>query len=88
MLASGLFVRQWRVVVETCWLELSLLCGFLCCFLLAAGLLRCLLLSTFFSCHSLVAPSFQILFFSDQPQDTVLVFILWARVNGAQHLAI
>ena len=56
MLASGLFVRQWRVVVETCWLELSLLCGFL----LSAGLLRCLLLSTFFSCHSLVAPSFQI----------------------------
>ena len=52
MLASGLFVRQLRVVVETCWLELSLLRGLLCCLLLAAALFRCLLLSTFFSCHS------------------------------------
>jgi hypothetical protein len=51
MLASVVFVRQWRVVVVTCWLELSLLRGLLGCLLLAA-LFRCLLLSTFFSCHS------------------------------------
>jgi hypothetical protein len=51
LLASEICVRQWRVAVVTCWLELSLLRGLLGCLLLAA-LFRCLFLSTFFSCHS------------------------------------
>jgi hypothetical protein len=46
-------VRQGRVAVVTCWFELSLLCGFLRGLLLAAALFRCLLLSTFLSCHKL-----------------------------------
>jgi len=37
---------------------------------------------------SLVAPFFQFLFFRVRPQDTVVTCLLWARVNGAQHLAI
>ena len=37
---------------------------------------------------SLVAPFFQFLFSAVRPQDSVLTCLLWARVNGAQHLAI
>jgi hypothetical protein len=59
MLASEVCVRQLRVAVETSWTELSLLGCFLLGCLLGCRLFRGLLLSTFFSCHSLVAPSFQ-----------------------------
>jgi len=92
--ASDVCVRRWKVRVVTCWFELSLLrgllgsallCGFLCSALLASGFL-----STFFSCHSfyVLLLSLLVFFVSSWPQDTVLTSFLWARVNGAQHLAI
>jgi hypothetical protein len=96
--ASDVFVRQWKVRV-TCWFGLSLLGGFLgsasaaalLSALLASALLAsAALLSTFFSCHSfyvLLLSSLVCCLFS-RPQDTVLSSFLWARVNGAQHLAI
>ncbi len=86
-------MRQLNVADVTRWFDLSLLCGLLGSALfralLCATLFRCLL-STFFSCHSF----FVLLFFSSllfrfpEPQDAVLSLILWASVNGAQHLAI
>jgi hypothetical protein len=36
----------------------------------------------------LLLSSFGFLRFFSRPQDTVLASFLWARVNGAQHLAI
>jgi len=90
-------VRRWKVRAVTCWFGLSLLGGgflgsALLCGLLGAAFLRGLL-STFFSCHSfyvLLLSSLVFLFlrFLHYPQDTVLTSFLWARVNGAQHLAI
>ena len=86
-------VRQWRFAVPA-GSKLSLLGGLLGCalfrgtLLCAAGLFRCLL-STFLSCHTSVAPFSDLVFlFHCLPQDTVLTCLLWARVNGAQHLAI
>jgi hypothetical protein len=90
MLASEVDVRQLRVAVETNRTELSLLGWLLRCLLcrLLAALFRCLL-STFLSCHKLyVLLLFKIFGFKSRPQDTVLTSVLWARVNGAQHLAI
>jgi hypothetical protein len=45
----------------------------------------CCFLATFFSCHKLLLLLFS---FVLQPQDTVLNFLLWPRVNGAQHVGI
>jgi hypothetical protein len=95
--ASDVFVRQWKVRGVTCWFGLSLLRGFLgsaaallSAALLASALLASALLSTFFSCHSFYVLLLSSIgfFVSSRPQDTVLTSFLWARVNGAQHLAI
>ena len=91
--ASEVFVRRWKVRTVTCWFELSLLCGFLGSALLrgllGSALLPACFLSTFFSCHSFyVLLLSSLVFVSSRPQDTVLSSLLWARVNGAQHLAI
>ena len=87
-------MRRWKVRAVTCWFGLSLLRGLLGSALLrgllgsAAALLSCFL-STFFSCHSFyVLLLSSLVFVSSRPQDTVLSSLLWARVNGAQHLAI
>ena len=97
MSASDVCVRRWKVRAVTCWFELFL-CGLLGSAALLAGFLRSAaasallsaLLSTFFSCHSfyVLLLSSLVFAFSSRPQDFVLASVLWARVNGAQHLAI
>ena len=89
-------MRRWKVRAVTCWFELFL-CGLLgaAAFLsgllgsAAAAALLSALLSTFFSCHSFyVLLLSSLVSVSSRPQDFVLASLLWARVNGAQHLAI